>query len=108
MSRPELTKAPSLLKLTPSGLLVCSDDDFFAPLAVDALLAVKTTNPRGETKYPVKAVNVLKAHGKSARESIAVKGYALNCTVASQGESTVSLFSDPEPSSKKNIADIPT
>lgn len=62
-----------------------SDDVFFANMAVDAMLAVKTINPRGEIKYPVKAVNILKAHGKSATESIYVKGYALNCTVASQG-----------------------
>lgn len=54
-------------------------------MAVDAMLAVKTINPRGEVKYPVKAVNILKAHGKSATESVFVKGYALNCTVASQG-----------------------
>lgn len=62
-----------------------SDSDFFANMAVDAMLAVKSINNKGEVKYPVKAVNILKSHGKSATESLFINGYAINCTVASQG-----------------------
>ncbi|PWN23879.1 T-complex protein 1 [Microstroma glucosiphilum] len=78
----------NIAKTSMSSKVIGSDDDFFSQLAVDAMLAVKTVNPRGETKYPVKAVNILKAHGKSARESMFINGYALNCTVASQAMKT--------------------
>ena len=78
----------NVAKTSMASKIIGSDDDFFAQLAVNAMLSVKTVNGRGETKYPVKAVNILKAHGKSARESMFIQGYALNCTVASQAMKT--------------------
>jgi T-complex protein 1 subunit alpha len=74
----------NIAKTSMSSKIIGSQSDFFSKLAVDSMLAVQTTNSKGETKYPVKAVNILKAHGKSSAESQLVKGYALNCTVASQ------------------------
>ena len=85
-------------KTSLSSKILGQNLDLFSNMAVDAILAVKTgkgvgnedTSSTGKfeltpnAKYPVSAVNILKAHGQSMTESRFIRGYALNCTVASQ------------------------
>lgn len=78
----------NIAKTSMSSKVIGSDSEFFSNMVVDAIQAVKLTNNRQEIKYPVKAVNILKAHGKGALDSILVSGYAINCTVASQAMKT--------------------
>ncbi|CAN6839242.1 unnamed protein product [Brassica oleracea] len=72
-------------KTRMSSKLISGDSDFFANLVVDAVLSVKMTNQRGEIKYSIKGINILKAHGQRTRVSYLLKGYALNTGSAAQG-----------------------
>ena len=42
----------------------------------------------GRVRYPVRAINVLKATGQSSLDSQLIKGYAINCARAAQGMPT--------------------
>ena len=73
-------------KTSMSSKILGTDADFFAKMCVDAITSVRRENIfTGDVTYPVKAVNVLKAHGKSAKESQLLHGYALAMGRAAQG-----------------------
>jgi len=71
-----------------SSKLLGAESEFFSEMAVKAMSNVKTINHAGEAKYPVKAVHILKTHGKSSKESVLVDGYALEAGRSSQGMPT--------------------
>ena len=72
-------------KTSMSSKIIGAESEFFANMAVEAVTRVKTTSVKGRTKYPIRAINILKAHGKSIKESELVDGFALNCVKAAQG-----------------------
>ncbi|KAG5450457.1 T-complex protein 1 subunit alpha [Clonorchis sinensis] len=73
----------SAARTAMSSKLINLDAEMFADMVVEAVTAVGINGPKGLV-YPVKSINILKAHGRSMSESMFIKGYALNCTVASQ------------------------
>ncbi|KAJ1444754.1 chaperonin Cpn60/TCP-1 family [Pelagophyceae sp. CCMP2097] len=67
-----------------------SDADFWSKLAVDAVKSIKTETADGKPRYPVSAIHILKAHGKSSTESeLVADGFALNVARAAQGMTKV-------------------
>jgi len=72
-------------KTSMSSKLLGPESDFFAEIVVQAMLNVKHVNEAGEVKCPVKAVHILKTHGKSLQESCLVDGYAIEAGRSAQG-----------------------
>lgn len=103
-------------KTSMSSKIIGKETDFFSRLAVDAVQSVKmkasiaeanaVSRASGENpvkskdgkqryKYPISAIHILKAHGKSSLDSHIVKGFALNACRAAQGMPT-SVEGGPE------------
>lgn len=66
-----------------SSKLINADPEFFANLVVDSIKTVEQKTMFGTT-YPIKSVNILKAHGQSSTESQLIKGYAIQTVKAHQ------------------------
>lgn len=67
-----------------SKILGSAEAGHFANMAVNAVQAVKAIGSNGKPSYPISAIHILKAQGKSAAESELLPGYALNLSRASQ------------------------
>lgn len=83
-----------------SSKLIGKEGDFFAQMAVDAVKSVQTTTQGGAKRsYPLAAIHILKAHGKSSTDSqLLPRGFAIQAVRAAQGMPTlIDSSGDPEP-----------
>lgn len=71
------------VKTSMSSKLINADPAFFAHLVVDSIKAVKIDGLLGPS-YPIKSINILKAHGQSSTESRLIQGYAIQTVKAHQ------------------------
>eukprot|EP00324_Dicrateria_rotunda_P007203 CAMPEP_0206157052 /NCGR_PEP_ID=MMETSP1474-20131121/3570_1 /ASSEMBLY_ACC=CAM_ASM_001110 /TAXON_ID=97495 /ORGANISM="Imantonia sp., Strain RCC918" /LENGTH=539 /DNA_ID=CAMNT_0053556437 /DNA_START=30 /DNA_END=1646 /DNA_ORIENTATION=- len=76
----------NIAKTTLSSKIFGRESEFFANLACDAINMVANANPdTGKMVYPVKAVGILKQHGRSFKDSQLFHGYVMYGGRAGQG-----------------------
>jgi T-complex protein 1 subunit alpha len=78
----------NVAKTSMASKILSTEAELFSKMIVDAIMSVKTINDMGDVTYPRKAVGILKQHGKSAKESTLIHGFALNACRAAQGMPT--------------------
>jgi T-complex protein 1 subunit alpha len=68
-----------------SSKLIGKEGDYFAQMAVDAVKSIQTIQG-GKEKYPLSAIHILKAHGRSSTDSqLLPNGFAIQGVRAAQG-----------------------
>ena len=76
----------NIARTTLSSKIFGRESEFFANLAVDAMNAVKTeSDDTGKAIYPIKAVGIIKQHGRSFKDSQLINGYVMYGGRAGQG-----------------------
>jgi len=76
----------NIARTTLSSKIFGRESEFFANLAVDAITMVKTESAEsGKAIYPIKAVGILKQHGRSFKDSQLINGYVMYGGRAGQG-----------------------
>ena len=70
----------NIAKTSMSSKLIGSESKFFSNLAVKCIMSVKNKH----NKYPIKSINIIKAHGQSTLDSECFPGYVLRLSRASQ------------------------
>ncbi|KAF6250936.1 chaperonin complex component [Scenedesmus sp. NREL 46B-D3] len=86
----------AVAKTSMGSKIVGAEGDFFGKcnmctrnlVWLSAVALYRMRPQAGKARYPVRAINILKASGQSALQSQLIKGYAINCARAAQGMPT--------------------